>query len=280
MKSDTTAFLTLVEAALAEDIGRGDITSEAVIPADAEMKGFIHAREPLVACGVAHAAQVFYQVDPGISCISHAVDGISVAAGGPLLEIAGNARSILLAERTALNLLARMCGIATLTRRYVEAVGGTQARICDTRKTPAMHRATDKHAVVTGGGCNHRMRLDDGILIKDNHIAIAGGVSEAVKRARDSASHLMRVSVECDTLEQVKEALEAGADVLLLDNMTPDMLSEAVKFASGRALTEASGGVTLENVRTIAETGVHYISVGALTHSVRAADIGLDAYVE
>jgi nicotinate-nucleotide pyrophosphorylase (carboxylating) len=234
-----------VERALAEDLGRaGDITSAATIPADASAEAVIAARRPGVIAGLALAAAAF--------------------------------RS---AERTALNFLGHLSGVATLTRRYVDAVAHTRARITCTRKTTPGLRALEKYAVRCGGGSNHRFGLDDAILIKDNHIAVAGGVGEAVRRAKALAGHLVRIEVEVDTLDQLREALAAGAEAILLDNMEPAKLREAVAIAAGRAVLEASGGVTLDNVAAIAETGVDYISSGAITHSAPALDLGLDITV-
>lgn len=263
--------------ALAEDIGRGDVTTQAIIPPDAKASMRFVARERLVASGLTIIGEAFGALDGDIDYQWMADDGVEIQAGGLMATVSGSAHAILMAERVALNLLQRMCGIATETARYVAAAQGTGAKILDTRKTAPLLRELDKYAVRCGGGQNHRMRLDDGILIKDNHIAVAGSVAAAVKAAKENAPATLRIEVECDTLAQVREALAAGADILLLDNMDIATLREAVALAGGRALTEASGGVNLQTVRAIAETGVHFISVGALTHSVKAADIGLDS---
>jgi nicotinate-nucleotide pyrophosphorylase (carboxylating) len=269
-------FAGLIDVALAEDIGHGDLTSDLTVPPDQQARLEMVAREPLVAAGIGLAARVFERVDPSLQAQLLVTDGYAVDAGASLLEVSGNARSILLAERTALNFLGRMCGVATLTAAYVKAVEGTSTRILDTRKTLPGWRMLDKYAVRMGGGHNHRLRLDDGILIKDNHIALSGGITLAVARARAGAPALTMIEVECDTLEQVKEAIAAGADMILLDNMSLEQLREAVALGHGRVRFEASGNATLERVRSIAETGVDAISVGRLTHSAPQVDIGLD----
>ena len=261
-------------AALAEDLGDGDVTTEATVDADATGGADLVVKEPGVVCGLAVAEAVFRAVDPELRFERLVEEGASVAAGTAVARVAGPERAILTGERTALNFLARLSGIATLTRRYVDAVDGTGAAILDTRKTTPGLRALEKHAVVTGGGRNHRFGLDDGVLVKDNHLRAAGSVASAVERLR--AATPLPIEVECDTLEQVSEALAAGAEALLLDNMIPDQLRAAVALARGRARLEASGGVTLENVRDVAETGVDEISVGALTHSARSLDVSLE----
>jgi nicotinate-nucleotide pyrophosphorylase (carboxylating) len=261
-------------AALAEDLGDGDVTTEATVDADATGGADLVVKEPGVVCGLAVAEAVFRAVDPELRFERLVEEGASVAAGTAVARVAGPERAILTGERTALNFLARLSGIATLTRRYVDAVEGTGAAILDTRKTTPGLRALEKHAVVTGGGRNHRFGLDDGVLVKDNHLRAAGSVASAVDRLR--AATPLPIEVECDTLEQVSEALAAGAEALLLDNMIPDQLRAAVALARGRARLEASGGVTLENVRDVAETGVDEISVGALTHSARSLDVSLE----
>lgn len=269
-------FQWLIEAALTEDIGRGDITSQAVITPGTQARMRMVSREPMVVSGLDVAVQVFLTMTPNISSMPYVNDGDKVEAKTLLLEVDGDAAVILAAERTALNFFSRMSGVATLTRQYVDAISGTKAVILDTRKTLPGWRALDKYAVRCGGGRNHRMRLDDGILIKDNHIAYGGGVISAIREAKSTAPALTKIEVECDTLDQVKDALSEGVDVILLDNMTPDQLRQAVTLVAGKVKLEASGGVTLQNVRSIAETGVDYISVGALTHSARGVDIGLD----
>jgi len=265
----------LIHAALSEDLGLGDITSEAAVPADAAARAELVAKEDFVLAGLDVAARVFSFLDGSIAFERLTEDGRRVQRGEVLVWLKGPARSLLSAERTALNLLQRMSGIATLTAAFVEAVAGTGARIVDTRKTAPGLRALDKYAVRVGGGYNHRIGLFDGVLLKENHIAAAGGIAAAVARARQRAPHTLRIEVEVRNLEEVEQALAAGAEILLLDNMPPALLRAAVALIGDRALTEASGGVSLETVREIAETGVQLISVGALTHSVRAADISL-----
>jgi len=267
---------SIIRRALEEDLGRGDVTSQSVIPADARCCALVVARCPGVIAGVEVARMVFEESDPAIELRAQVADADLVDQGDAIAEVRGPARSVLIAERTALNFLQRMSGIATLTRRYVSAVAGTKARILDTRKTAPGLRCLDKWAVALGGGVNHRFGLYDGILIKDNHLRVAGGVAAAVVAAREAAPHGLKIQVEVETLEQVQQAVTAGADALLLDNMNPGDLRRAVRLARQRALTEASGGVTLENVREIAETGVDFISIGALTHSAPALDIALD----
>lgn len=272
----------IVRAALAEDLGRaGDVTAQACIPEGSRMKAVFAARKPGVLAGVDCVRLAVLAMDPAATVDVRLRDGDAFEAGAVLVAVEGDARALLAAERTALNLLGRLCGIATLTRAYVQAVAGTSARIADTRKTTPGLRALEKHAVLCGGGMNHRFGLDDAILIKDNHVAVCGGVGEAVRRARASVGHLMKVEVEVDGLDQLDEALEAGPDVVMLDNFTPPLLREAVQRAKaspfGKPVLEASGGVNLETVAGIAATGVDVISVGALTHSAPALDVGLDA---
>lgn len=268
----------VVRMALAEDLGRaGDVTAQACIPEGARMRAVFAARKAGVLAGIDCVRLAVLAMDPDASVDLKLRDGDAFVAGAVLAEVEADARAFLAAERTALNLLGRLCGIATLTRAYVEAVVGTKARIADTRKTTPGLRALEKHAVLCGGGVNHRFGLDDAILIKDNHVAVCGGVGEAVRRARASVGHLMKVEVEVDGLDQLDEALAAGPDVIMLDNFTLPMLREAVARTAGRITLEASGGVNLETVRGIAQTGVDVISVGALTHSAPALDVGLDA---
>jgi nicotinate-nucleotide pyrophosphorylase (carboxylating) len=257
---------------LAEDLGAGDATTDAIVPEDATATADLLLKERGVVCGLAHAEAVFRELDPDVNFQPLAADG-ELVEPGPVARIEGSARAVLTGERTALNLLGRMSGIATLTRRYVEAVADTGAVILDTRKTTPGLRALEKEAVGVGGATNHRMRLDDGVLIKDNHLRLAGSIREVVESARGTG---LPVEVECDTLDQVREALDAGADRILLDNMSPSELREAVQLIGGRAETEASGGVSLDTVREIAETGVDFISVGALTHSARSLDVSLE----
>lgn len=275
----------ILRAALAEDLGRaGDLTSAAVIPADATATAQLVARRAGVVAGLDVAAATFGLVDAAIAVERHAADGQRVEAGTVLLHVSGAARGILSAERVALNVLGRMCGIATLTAAFVEAVAGTGARVTDTRKTTPLLRALEKHAVRCGGGTNHRFGLDDAVLIKDNHVAVAGGVVEAVRRARQGVGHMVVVSVEVTALEQIDELLAMAerrtADVVLLDNMDTAMLAEAVRRIDGRFVTEASGGITLVTAHDVARTGVEYLSVGALTHSAAALDVALDVVVE
>jgi nicotinate-nucleotide pyrophosphorylase (carboxylating) len=270
----------MVRAALAEDVGLGDVTTLATVPADAVASAVMVAREPLVVCGLSLAEAVFREVAAGLDLAATARDGQRAARGQALLNVHGPARAILTAERVALNFVQRLSGIATLTARFVEAVAGTRAQILDTRKTTPGWRHLEKYAVQCGGGVNHRIGLFDRILIKDNHLAALrseqpNAIEAAVRRARAQYPKLT-VEVEADTLEQAGQACQAGADVVLLDNLSITELRAAVRLIAGRAKTEASGGVTLETVRAVAETGVDFISVGALTHSAPAADIALD----
>jgi nicotinate-nucleotide pyrophosphorylase (carboxylating) len=268
----------VVRAALAEDLGRaGDVTAMACIDADASLTAVFAARKAGTAAGLACARLAVLALDPAARFEAVAADGDRLEPGAVLAKVEANARALLSAERTALNLLGRLSGVATLTRAYVDAVAGTRARIVDTRKTTPGLRHLEKYAVRCGGGVNHRFGLDDAILIKDNHIAACGGVGEAVRRARAFAGHLMKVEVEVDGLDQLEEALRYGPDVVMLDNFGPADLAKAVALTAGRAVLEASGGVNLETVRALAETGVDVISVGALTHSAPVLDIGLDA---
>ncbi|MBA4805063.1 MAG: carboxylating nicotinate-nucleotide diphosphorylase [Brevundimonas sp.] len=272
----------VVRLALAEDLGRaGDVTARACIPADARLRAAFVARRPGVLAGVDCVRLAVRALDPAATVEPRLRDSAAFEAGATLVEVEADARALLAAERTALNLLGRLCGVATLTRAYVDAVAGTGARIADTRKTTPGLRALEKHAVACGGGLNHRFGLDDAILIKDNHVAVCGGVGAAVRRARAAAGHLMKVEVEVDGLDQLDEALAERPEVVMLDNFSLPMLAEAVARvrASGvaRPVLEASGGVSLETVRAIAETGVDVISVGALTHSAPSLDVGLDA---
>ena len=269
-----------VELALAEDVGSGDVTTIALVPEAAMATAIMRTREPIVVAGLPLAEAAFSALSNQVKIESQVHDGKQLEAGQSLLKITGPARAILTGERVALNFVQRLCGIATLTHKFVEAVKGTTARILDTRKTTPGWRAFEKYAVVCGGGQNHRMGLFDMLLIKDNHLAALShetksSIATAVERARASFPNL-KIEVEADTLEQVEEALAAGAGLILLDNMTPAQLRAAVEKCKGRAETEASGGINLSTIRTIAETGVDYISVGALTHSARAVDIGLD----
>jgi nicotinate-nucleotide pyrophosphorylase (carboxylating) len=262
-------------AALREDIGSGDVTSRGVIPANATARAGFTTKQSLVIAGIPVARQIIQLVDPSVEFKTLESEGASVAAGTPVAEVHGSARSILTAERTSLNLLQRMCGIATLTRRYVERVRGTKARIVDTRKTAPGLRVLDKYAVACGGGMNHRMGLFDGVLIKNNHLAFHASVDAAVRATRAHLGHLVKIEVEVRNLEELGLALEAGADVILLDNFNPAQTRDAVKRVAGRVPLESSGGITFDTVRDFAEAGVDYISIGALTHSVGAVDIHL-----
>ena len=269
----------LLDLALAEDIGGGDVTSMLTVPVERYVRGTILAKAPGVISGLEVAGEVFRRVDPTTSFTPLVADGDPVAAMTSIASIEGSARALLTAERLALNLLQRLSGVATITARYVAAVRGTKARIVDTRKTTPGLRSLEKAAVRHGGGHNHRFGLTDGVLIKDNHLAAIGGknrVACAVSLARQGAPHTLRIEIEVTTLDELAQALEAGADVVLLDNMDVAALQRAVALADGRALLEASGGVTLETVAEIAATGVDLISVGALTHSAPALDISLD----
>jgi nicotinate-nucleotide pyrophosphorylase (carboxylating) len=276
---DAIVLADIVERALAEDLGFGDLTSQLVIPEDARAQLELNAREDLVLAGAEVAAAVFLRCDPQCRVSLRARDGDRLQAGASLGRVEGRARALLSAERTALNFLQHLSGIATLTAQYVSRIAGTRAVLLDTRKTTPGVRALEKHAVRMGGARNHRMRLDDGVLIKDNHISTCGSIAAAVERARAAAPLLTRIEVECDTLEQVGEALAAKADVILLDNMGLQDLRRAVALAAGRVPLEASGGVRLDNIRDIAETGVDFISVGRITQSAPAVDIGADALV-
>jgi nicotinate-nucleotide pyrophosphorylase (carboxylating) len=256
---------------LAEDVGTGDVTTLALIDEDATCTAVVLAKEPGVVCGLEAARTVFAELGVGFEPVVG--EGASMDRG-PIAGLDGPARGVLTGERLALNLIGRLSGIATLTRRYVDAVEGTGATILDTRKTTPGLRALEKHAVATGGGTNHRFGLDDGVLVKDNHLRLTGGITPAIAALRAATD--LPVEIEADTVEQVRDAVEAGADAILLDNMSTDQLREAVALVAGRAKLEASGGVSLDTVRAIAETGVDFISVGALTHSARSLDVSLE----
>jgi nicotinate-nucleotide pyrophosphorylase (carboxylating) len=266
----------IIDLALVEDVGSGDVTSLATIPAGAVGRATAVTRGPGVVAGLAVFGRVFERVDRGLEVRSLVRDGARVEPGTRLATVQGPARAILTGERTALNFLQHLSGIATRTAMFARLVAGTRARIVDTRKTVPGLRALAKDAVRAGGGHNHRFGLYDGVLIKDNYIRVAGGIKPAVDRARALVPHLLRIEVEAETLEEVREALEAGAEVVMLDNMSTEQMREAVLLCQGRALTEASGGITEKSVRAVAEAGVDLISIGALTHSVAALDIGLD----
>jgi len=267
----------VLRRALEEDLGRaGDLTTDAIVPADAVCTAVVVARREGVVAGGEVAGSVFTMIDPTVTVELLAEDGEGVSAGCPVLRVSGPARAVLTGERTALNLLGRLSGIATLTRRFVEAVRGTGVRIADTRKTMPGLRVLERYAVRCGGGVNHRFGLDDAVLIKDNHLIVAGGIGEAVRRVRERVGHTLKVEVEVDDLEQLARALAADVDAVLLDNMDPTTLGRAVEMAGGRVVLEASGGIAMETVRAVAETGVDVISVGALTHSAPSLDLSLE----
>jgi nicotinate-nucleotide pyrophosphorylase (carboxylating) len=270
---DLPAF---VQTTLAEDLGTGgDVTSRATVPAGSRLTAVIASRDAVTVAGLDIASAFFLALDPLASVHRLVVEGAVVAADTPLIEVGGNAHALLAAERSALNTLQHLCGVATLTRAYLDAIAGTGCFLLDTRKTLPGLRAIEKYAVRVAGGGNHRIRLDDGLLIKDNHIAIAGGVTRAVIAAK-AANTGLSIQVEIDRLDQIEPALAAGADRLLCDNMSPERLREAVRIVAGRVEIEASGGVRLETIRSIAQTGVTYVSVGRITQSALAADIGMD----
>ena len=270
---DLDDFVTRV---LAEDLGTGgDVTSAATIAADTRFTAEMNARQALVVAGIEIATTFFRKLDEAVDIELLVDDGDRIEHGAPLMRLSGHARAMLAAERCALNTLQHLSGIATLTRKYVDAIAGTRAVLLDTRKTIPGLRVLEKYAARMGGAQNHRMRLDDGVLIKDNHVAVCGGVAEAVRRAKEANTGL-KVQVEVDRIDQIEPALAAGADRLLLDNMDPSRLREAARIVAGRVPLEASGGVTLETIRSLAETGVDFISVGRITQSAPAVDIGLD----
>jgi nicotinate-nucleotide pyrophosphorylase (carboxylating) len=267
----------IVRAALLEDLGRaGDITSDAIVPPDAKIEAAIAARQSGVVAGLEAALLAFELVEPSLCIECLRPDGARVARGDCVARIAGPARGVLAAERTALNLLSRMSGVATATRALADAIGGSKAKIVCTRKTTPGLRTLEKEAVRLGGGANHRFGLDDAMLIKDNHLALAGGVKPALERARAHAGHLVKIELEVDTLDQLGEALEVGIDAVLLDNMSPEVLRRAVAMVDGRAVTEASGRISPETVAAVAATGVDLISSGWITHSAPILDLGLD----
>jgi len=265
----------IIDTALAEDIHTGDITTLAMLPKARRMRARLIAKEPLVLAGLAVAERVFAKLDPTACFSASFADGDRLEPGQVIARIEGDASALLQGERVSLNLLQRMSGIATQTAAYVKELEGTSARVVDTRKTTPGLRVLEKYAVRVGGGTNHRTGLYDGVLIKENHIAAAGGIAEAVRRARAYIPHTLKIEVETETLDEVGQALEAGADIIMLDNMSLEQMTEAVGLIAGRALVEASGGVNLGTIGAIAKTGVDIISVGALTHSVRAADISM-----
>lgn len=265
----------LILDALAEDLGTGDITTESCIPEDAISEGFFRAKQDGVFCGMAVLKRVFWLVDEKITVTPLVADGDEVKKGQNIAGISGPSRSVLCGERVALNLIQHMSGIATATRKAVRAVEGTGCVIVDTRKMTPGLRVLEKYSVKAGGGNNHRFNLADGVLIKDNHIVAAGGIAEAVSAVRRNAPHTLRVEIEAETIDQVRQCLDAGADIIMLDNMSVEDMRKCVKLINGRALTEASGNMGERDLREVAETGVNYISIGALTHSVAALDISL-----
>jgi nicotinate-nucleotide pyrophosphorylase (carboxylating) len=268
----------VVTRALKEDLGRaGDVTSIATIPEDTSGRAVVVARKPGVVSGLPLVEAAFRRLDPAIEINPHGRDGMTIGAGTKLMTIAGNARALLSAERTALNFLGHLSGIATATAAFVQRIAHTKARIICTRKTTPGLRALEKYAVRCGGGFNHRFGLDDAVLIKDNHIAVAGGIRAVLTRAKAAIGHLVKIEIEVDSLDQLKEVLDVGlADVVLIDNFDPDAMRKAVAMVAGRLVIEASGGITLDSAAAIAESGVDYLSSGALTHSVQNLDIGLD----
>lgn len=276
---DLELVYEVVNAALNEDLGRGDITTRGIVRTGVKARGSFIAKKDLILAGLEVADAVFTSFDPYLQIESAVGDGEEIKEGKIFARTMGDAQVLLAAERVALNFLQRLSGIATITRQYVDAVAGTGVKIIDTRKTTPGLRMLEKYAVTVGGGHNHRLGLDDGVLIKDNHLAMAGSIAEAVRRARESAGHLHKIEVEVATLGQVREALAAKADILLLDNMSPELVRQAVEIVERqepndrRTLTEASGGINLNNVRDYAQTGIDMISIGALTHSAPAVDI-------
>lgn len=266
----------LIDLWLTEDIGYCDLTAQLMIDEDAQATFHMNAREPMVIAGIGIAQRIFQRYDPTLSVTALVKDGVRVDKGTRLLTVSGSARSIVTAERPTLNILQRMCGIATETARYRAEIEGTSACLIDTRKTTPGLRMLEKHAVVCGGGVNHRLGLDNGVMLKDNHIAVAGSITSAVKRARQKLPILTKIEVECDRLEQVREAADAGADVIMLDNMPVAQMPEAVRIVAGRSKIEASGGIRIDTIRAIAMTGVDYISTSKITQSAPAVDIGLD----
>jgi len=273
---DTTSVSDIIRAALAEDIGHGDVTTGACVDPDAEGTAEVVAKENFLLAGYEVFLEVFLTLDPAIDFSVNRMDGDKVKKGAVIMELEGPLSSLLTGERVALNLLQRMSGIATLTDRYVRAVSGTNARILDTRKTTPGLRVLEKYAVTVGGGYNHRFGLSDGVLIKDNHIAAAGGIAGAVIAARENAPHTLRIEVECATMDEVKAALDASVEVIMLDNMDVSTIKKAVKLIGDRALVEASGNMTLRRAAEVARAGVDMISVGALTHSAPAVDISMN----
>ena len=276
---DHPSVFRLITMALEEDLGRGDVTTQATIPSERRARGKITAKADLIVAGLPLVQRILHLVDETAEVHTLVDEGGGMRRGDVAAEMLGNAAALLSAERTTLNFLQHLSGVATLTRKFVDAIAGTKCSIIDTRKTIPGFRLLDKYAVTQGGGINHRLGLDDGILIKDNHIAVCGSVGAAVGQARNRVSALLRIEVECTTLGEVQEALDTKADIILLDNMTTARMAEAVRLVNGRALLEASGNMSLERVREVAETGVDFISVGALTHSVSAVDLSMSVNI-
>jgi nicotinate-nucleotide pyrophosphorylase (carboxylating) len=273
---DTFQTDRLIDLWLAEDIGYCDLTAQLMIEAHETGAFSMNAREPLIMAGIDVAARIFKRYDPTLEVTVRVKDGDKVDQGAVLLDVRGNARSVLSTERTVLNIVQRLSGIANLTAQYVAAVAGTRARLIDTRKTTPGLRMLEKHAVACGGGLNHRLGLDNGVMIKDNHIAVCGGITKAVQRARRQLPVLTRLEVECDRLDQVAEALEVGVDVIMLDNMSIEDMTKAVGMVAGRTKLEASGGISLATIGAIAKTGVDYISTSKINQAATCVDIGLD----
>lgn len=270
-------YREIIENALLEDFRRGgDLTTNALIPEDAKGDTVLRARESGIIAGLEASLYAFTVLDPSVKFKYYKQDGDSVRAGDKIVKVSGNIRAMLSAERTCLNLLGRLCGIASFTNTLVQEIKGTKARVADTRKTTPGFRALEKYAVKVGGGFNHRFGLDDAVMIKDNHLAFSKSITEAVKKVRDFVGHTVKIEVEVDTLKQLEELLENPVDIVLLDNMPPETLKEAVKMIDGKMTVEASGNISIETIRSVAETGVDIISSGALTHSVKNFDIGLD----
>ncbi|AGC69661.1 nicotinate-nucleotide pyrophosphorylase [Thermoclostridium stercorarium subsp. stercorarium DSM 8532] len=265
----------ILERAFREDMPMGDITTDNTVPCDSISKAFLIAKQDGVIAGLEICIEAFRMLDPDVNLEPLVKDGDFVRKGDRILVVEGNSRALLKAERTALNILQRLSGIATETRKYVEKLRGYKAKVVDTRKTTPGLRLLEKYAVRVGGGTNHRFSLSDGVLIKDNHIKAAGGIRQAVEAVRKQIPHTVKIEVETETLEQVKEALDIGADIIMLDNMPPEIMKQAVELIAGKAVTEASGNVTLDNIESVAATGVDIISVGAITHSVKAMDISM-----
>lgn len=265
-------------SALKEDLGTGDITTNCCVPKNAVSKGSFRAKESGIICGMDILKRVFFLVDPQVKITVYSNDGAYVSKGNIIADIEGPSRSVLSGERVALNIIQHLSGVATATYKAAEQVKDTSARIADTRKTTPGMRILEKYAVKAGGGSNHRFNLSDGVLIKDNHIVAAGGITNAVKAARENIPHTIKIEVETETMAQVAEAVEAGADIIMLDNMTTEQMKEAVDFIAGRALTEASGNMGERDLHEVASTGVDIISIGALTHTVKALDISLKFY--